>query len=485
MGTEGFSLHIVFFPLMAPGHMLPVVDIAKLAAARGVHSTVLTTPATSSLLSRAIELANSSLPIPINLHLISFPPTSGLPPCGENLASFDSDDARVKMLAALHKLSGPFDDALCDLRPDCVVSDSFMPWTYDITAAHGIPRVVFLGSNFFSMCAMHAVQHHKVHENAPPDAAAAIVIPGLPHRIEIFRSQMIDLTKAPPDFGEIFLQGAAANRKSFGEVVNSFYELEAEYYEYCTKEMGNRAWHVGPVSLCNRDPAAIRARGAAENDGRCLRWLDEQSKPCTVLYVCFGSLSILSSEQLREVAQGLEAAGHPFILVVRKSGDEWMPEGFEDRVKEKGLVVRGWAPQIEILGHRATAGFMTHCGWNSSLEGICAGLPMLTWPLFAEQFYNERFLVDVLKVGVAVGSKEHVVILEKRKEVIGASDVETAVRKFMAEGEEANERRRRAKELAEMARKAVEEGGSSYNDMGRLLQDLTELRTRKVEVGQH
>ncbi|KAG0495602.1 hypothetical protein HPP92_000318 [Vanilla planifolia] len=485
MGTEGENLHIVFFPLMAPSHMLPMVDIAKLAAARGVRSTVLTTPANASLVSRTIELANSSLPIPIGLHLISFTPTSGLPSCCENLASFDSDDARVKMFGALYKLSGPFDDALCDLRPDCVVSDSFMPWTYDITVAHGIPRVVFLGSNFFSMCAMHAVQQHKDYEKASPDATAAIVIPGLPHRIEIFRSQIMDLTMAPPEFREILLQASAVDRKSFGEVVNSFYELEAEYYEYYTKEMGKRAWHVGPVSLCNRDPAAMRARGAAENDGRCLRWLDEQRKPCSVLYVCFGSLSIISDEQLRELAKGLEAADHPFILVVRKSGDEWMPEGFEDRVKEKGLVVRGWAPQIEILAHRATAGFMTHCGWNSSLEGICAGLPMLTWPMFAEQFYNERFLVDVLKVGVAVGSKEHVVSHEKRNEVIGAADVEAAVRKFMAEGKEADERRRRAMELGEMARMAMEEGGSSYNDMGKLLQDLKELRTGKVVAGQH
>ncbi|KAG0500214.1 hypothetical protein HPP92_000286 [Vanilla planifolia] len=271
---------------------------------------------------------------------------------------------------------------------------------------------------------------------------------------------------------------------TWSEMVVKKEELNRSIDEQMMRELAGvvRMVTVTPWSM---RPSAIHWPVNIVGDAHSGRVDERQSKPCAVLYVCFGSLSILSSEQLREVAQGLEAAGHPFVLVVRKSGDEWMPEGFEDRVKENGLVVRGWAPQIEILAHRATAGFMTHCGWNSNLEGICAGLPMLTWPLFAEQFYNERFLVDVLKVGVAVGSKEHVVILEKRKEVIGASDVEAAVRKFMAEGEEAKERRRRAKELAEMARKAVEEGGSSYNDMGRLLQDLTELRTRKVEVGQH
>ena len=87
-----------------------------------------------------------------------------------------------------------------------------------------------------------------------------------------------------------------------------------------------------------------------------------------------------------------------------------LPDVFEDIIKDskKGLVIRGWAPQLLILEHGAVGGFMTHCGWNSMLEGVCSGVPMITWPLSAEQFYNEELITNVLGIGVQVGSIEWV-----------------------------------------------------------------------------
>ena len=111
-----------------------------------------------------------------------------------------------------------------------------------------------------------------------------------------------------------------------------------------------------------------------------------------------------SEAQLIEIAHGLEASGHRFIWVVwqkDKDQDEGCLEEYEKRVKEsnKGLIIRGWTPQLMILEHPAVGGQVIHCGWNSFLEGVTAGLPMITWPIFAEQFYHEKFVTEVLKIG--------------------------------------------------------------------------------------
>ncbi|XVF45100.1 hypothetical protein PTKIN_Ptkin02bG0178800 [Pterospermum kingtungense] len=115
-----------------------------------------------------------------------------------------------------------------------------------------------------------------------------------------------------------------------------------------------------------------------------------------------------TAAQLIEIALGLEASGQHFIWVVRKQNnnngnDDCLPEGFEERVEGHGLIIRGWAPQMLILDHEAVGGFVTHCGWNSILEGITAGVPMVTWPLSAEQFLNEKLVTNVLKIGIVVG----------------------------------------------------------------------------------
>lgn len=147
--------------------------------------------------------------------------------------------------------------------------------------------------------------------------------------------------------------------------------------------------------------------------------------------------------------------------------EEWLPEGYEERMKGKGLIIRGWAPQVLILDHKAVGGFLTHCGWNSAIEGIAAGLPMVTWPKGAEQFYNEKLLTKVLGIGVNVGATE----LVKKGRLISREEVDKAVREVMS-GEEAEERRIRAKKLCEMAKVAVGEGGTSYSDLNRLMEEL-------------
>ncbi|XP_050209309.1 scopoletin glucosyltransferase-like isoform X2 [Mercurialis annua] len=206
------------------------------------------------------------------------------------------------------------------------------------------------------------------------------------------------------------------------------------------------------------------------------------------------SMFKFSDSQLLELAMAIEACGQNFIWVVNKKEENneelvpaaaadseifnynvssWLPEGFEKRTKEKGLIIRRWASQVTILAHQAIGVFMTHCGWNSTLEGVCAGVPMVTWPLHAEQFFNEKLVTDVLRIGIGVGSQEW--SRYEKKIIINKNDIEKAVCKLMI-GEEGEEMRNRAKKLKEMARNAVEEGGSSKNDLIGLLKELKSIK---------
>lgn len=219
-----------------------------------------------------------------------------------------------------------------------------------------------------------------------------------------------------------------------------------------------------------------RSRGFGD-EHEFLKWLDLKEAN-SVVYICFGSMSSFSDAQLMEIAMGLEASGKQFIWVVkkeRKEGvrEEWLPEGLEKRMEGKGLIIRGWAPQVLILEHEAVGGFVTHCGWNSTLEAVCAGVPMVTWPVFAEQFYNEKLVTQILRIGVEVGA-------QKWERLVGdfvkREALEKAVCRIM-DGEEVEGMRARARALSEMASRAIEEGGSSFSDLDAFIEEVRLLHS--------
>ncbi|RAL39665.1 hypothetical protein DM860_003198 [Cuscuta australis] len=274
-------------------------------------------------------------------------------------------------------------------------------------------------------------------------------------------------------------QISMSEETSFGVIFNSFYELEPEYAEHYRNVLGRRSWFVGPVSLSNRDTEdkAQRREKSSISEKECLEWLDSK-KPHSVVYVCFGSVASFADSQLREMAAGIEASGQEFIWAIRTPAgekEEWMPEGFEERTRGKGMIIRGWAPQVLILDHGLVGAFVTHCGWNSTLEAVCVGVPMVTWPVFAEQFINEKLVTDILRTGVGVGSKKW-----KRlgSDGVKREAVSETIKKVMV-GEEAEEMRNRAKALKGKAREAVEEGGSSHSGLSDLLDELRTYHNAK------
>lgn len=371
-------------------------------------------------------------------------------------------------------LQQPLEKLLQECHPDCLIADMFLPWTTDAAAKFGIPRLVFHGISCFSLCTSDCLFRYKPYKKVSSDSEL-FVVPELPGDIKFTSKQLPDYMKqnVETDFTRLIQKVRDSSLKSYGIVVNSFYELESDYANFF-KELGRKAWHIGPVSLCNREfeDKAQRGKEASIDEHECLKWLDSK-KPNSVVYLCFGTVANFSDSQLKEIAIALEASGQQFIWVVRKDKkakdeEEWLPEGFEKRMESKGLIIRGWAPQVVILDHEAVGAFVTHCGWNSTIEGIAAGKPMVTWPVSAEQFFNEKLVTDVLKIGVAVGVQQWVTVYGDR---ITSGAVEKAVTRIMT-GEEAKEMRSRVEALAGMAKRAIEEDGSSYSNLNALIEEL-------------
>ncbi|GKV22617.1 hypothetical protein SLEP1_g32473 [Rubroshorea leprosula] len=414
----------------------------------------------------------------MDIKIIKFPSAqAGLPDGFESLEPSKEVwmDVISKFGLATSLLQEPLEQLLQEFKPACLVADFFFPWATDAAKKFGIPRLVFHGTSFFSLCMTECLRLYEPFKRVESDDEP-FVVPNLPGEIELTRKKIPDflVEEIETDMTKMFKASEESELKSYGVVVNSFYELEASYADFYRNFLGRKAWHIGPVSLCNKgiEDKAERGRKASIDEDECLKWLDSK-KTNTVVHICFGSMARVTSTQLKEIAMGLEDSGQEFIWVVKldkgNEEEERLPERFEERTKEKGLIIRAWAPQVLILEHPAVGGFVTHCGWNSTLEGISAGVPMVTWPIAAEQFYNEKLVTDFLKIGVAVGVKHWVSVVG---DFVNRDEVGKAVKAIMV-GEKAEELRSRAKAFGDTAKRAVEKDGSSYSDLNALIQELS------------
>lgn len=254
-------------------------------------------------------------------------------------------------------------------------------------------------------------------------------------------------------------------------MLNSFDELESLFIQKYQAEIQKPVWAVGPLSLYNKDITNKATRGnKATIDGhKLLGWLDSREDK-SIIYVNFGSLVHTRPTQIIELGSGLEASGCPFIWVLKQveltdKVNQWLL-GFELRTSERGLLIKGWAPQVVILSHLAVGGFLTHCGWNSTLEAVTAGVPMITWPHFSDQFLNEKLVVEVLRVGITLGVTVRSSFAAVTDEVVVTGDsVKKAVVRLMEGGKEGEERRERARDLSGKAKDAMENGGTSSENL--------------------
>ncbi|KAE8717893.1 UDP-glycosyltransferase 73C2 [Hibiscus syriacus] len=450
------QLHFVLFPLMAQGHLIPMADIGRLLAQRG-------------LVIRILQL--------------EFPgKEAGLRDGVENLDLVHSTEDFVKFFVAVNKMEDSAQILFGKLtpRPHCIISDMCLYFTRNIATRFQVPRISFHGYCCFTLLCSHNVNSSKILEEVKSQYEY-FTVPGLPDNVEFTQVQLRVPVISSEAWKEVLEPLFEADRASYGVVINTFKELESAYVEEYQKE--RKAWCIGPVSLSHKDELDKAERGnkASMDEQQCLKWLDSQ-EPDSVIYACLGSISTLKSPELIELGMGLEASKKPFVWVLRgnnTTSDEvetWIREdGFLERTKGRGLVVMGWAPQVLILSHPA------HCGWNSTIEGISAGLPLITLPFMSDQFCNEKLAVQILRIGVSLGADKPTMFGDERSAfMLKKESVESAIHQLMDEGDEGMERRKRAKEFGEKANKAVEFGGSSYCDITLLIQDIIQQSGKMV-----
>ncbi|KAF3634997.1 putative UDP-glycosyltransferase 90A1-like [Capsicum annuum] len=187
----------------------------------------------------------------------------------------------------------------------------------------------------------------------------------------------------PPPFGDLELKGPAVD-----------FMKEQDYWN---QHFGPKSWCVGPLCLAKQPITA-----AALEHETWMQWLNNKlTEKQPVLYVAFGTQAEVSEEQVREIAKGLESSNTCFLWVTRQKILDHLA-GFEDRVKNKALIVKEWVDQSEVLRHKSIQGFLSHCGWNSVLESVCAKVPILALPFMAEQHINARMVTEELGVGLRI-----------------------------------------------------------------------------------
>ncbi|KAL2327063.1 hypothetical protein Fmac_020490 [Flemingia macrophylla] len=312
---------------------------------------------------------------------------------------------------------------------------------------------------FHSTCAFSTVVSFWEHMGRPP--VEGLHVPEFPSFDGCFTTEFVDFMISQIEF----------HKFSDGNIFNTSRAIEGAYVELMESFSGdNKLWALGPFN-----PLAFEKK-SSKGRHSCMEWLDKQ-EPKSVIYVSFGTTTTLTAEQIEHIASGLEQSKQKFIWVLRDAdkGDIFavneerrydLPNGFEERVEGMGIVVRDWAPQLEILSHTSTGGFMSHCGWNSCLESITMGVPIAAWPMHSDQPRNTVFMTEVLKIGFVVKD------WAQRNVLVSATVVENAVRRLM-ETKEGDEMRERAMKLKNAIHISMDEGGVSRMEMQSFIAHIT------------
>ncbi|KAK2972112.1 hypothetical protein RJ640_013846 [Escallonia rubra] len=430
--------HILVIPYQAPGHMLPLLDLTHQLAKRGLTITVLVTPKILPQLQPLLSVHPS-----IQTLVIPFPPHPTIPDGVE-----DMKELPVFMVPELLTAMSEFYNPV--LRwfqanpspPVAILTDFFhSTWSQSLASHLGIRRIGFAPINSGGLIETWCNLGRVTEEYLPESMAHSIV----------------------------------ANVRSWGFILSSFTELESENLEQLRKMMGHdRVWAVGPLLPIEHSKVGLNERGGSSSvpANEVLAWLDSCRAEKSVVFVGFGSQISLTKPQMEALATALEESSVRFIWSVKSpmqglketNGDGEVPEGFEDRVGGRGLVIRGWAPQVAILKHRAVGIYLTHCGWNSALEGLLNEVFLLVWPMQADHFVNAKLLVDQLGAAIRVCD--------------GMSSVPDSVKlaHALAESVTGNaSEKAEALKLRERALNATKEGGSSALALDDLVKELSTL----------
>ncbi|KAH7544358.1 hypothetical protein JRO89_XS15G0154300 [Xanthoceras sorbifolium] len=434
--------HVLVLPLPAQGHVIPAMELAQCLAKHGIKITVANPDFIHNLVVKALETKADT---GNSIRLVSFP-VDGF----EDI--FMSMPRKVKEF--IEQVNTSSSDSHDDDKITCVVADDVLAWAMEIAAELGIKRVSF--------CSFAATLLASVSSIPKLIEDGIIGHDGTPTK-----EQMVQLSPSMP----------AMNTSDLLWVRRGIWEYENVFFEYALRK--NKSMNLADWVLCNSayclEPAAfglnpkilpigpILASNRSENstgsfwpeDMTCLKWLDQQATK-SVIYVAFGSITLFDQTQFNEFAMALELSNRPFLWVLRPDIadklDNACIKGFQARVGARGRII-SWAPQQKVLEHPSIACFLSHCGWNSTVESLSNGVPLLCWPFVGDQFHNENYICNFWKVGL--GFKR-----DDERGIITREEIKSRVEELLG-----NEMyKTNAVNLKKQVVSSIKEGGSSYNN---------------------
>ncbi|CAN6315210.1 unnamed protein product [Urochloa humidicola] len=458
--------HVLVLPMPCQGHVTPLMELSHRLVDHGFEVTFVNTEVDHELVVAALKAAAGGEAAALlgggGIHLASIP--DGL--AGDE----DRKDLNKLIDAYTRHMPGHLERLIADLeaagRPKVkwLVGDVNMGWSFEVAKKFGIRVVSFWPAA--TACLAFMLKIPKLIEDGIIDDK------GLPRRQETFQlapgmpplhtSLLSWNNSGPPEGQHIIFDLVTRNTKlnDLAEmtVANSFHEAEAGAFKLFP--------NILPIGPLFADQEFKKPVGHfLPEDERCVKWLDAQPDG-SVVYVAFGSMAIFDPRQFEELAEGLELTGRPFLWVVRPDftpglNKEWLAE-FSQRVAGRGMIV-SWCSQQQVLAHRAVACFVSHCGWNSTMEGVRNGVSFLCWPYFCDQYLNRSYVTNVWRTGLAVSPDADGIVtkeeLRSKEEQVVGGDAEV---------------KERAQLFKDAARRCVSEGGSSYENFKKLVNLLNE-----------
>lgn len=444
MANQAKTPHVAFVCSPGMGHLLPFVQLAdRLATVHNLSITLLINPSSSS---PAYQSLLETLPANVNAITLPLPSPDSFP---ENVDSLSRIILTTKL--NLPQIHSHLKNIQSTGSLSALVMDIFSFLATETASQLGIPCYRFIPCSCLSLSLFfHVPELDRSFPGDLKDLEEPVRLPGC---VPISGPDLVEPILLRSDGGyAVFIQQCENLFDMKGVLVNSFEELEPEVVKsYKDNQQGwPPIYPVGPLIR----PIELELNQMEGDES--LAWLDLQPDT-SVVYVSFGSWCTLKPEQFTELACGLEQSGHHFLWVVKESINrslvDVLPKGFLERTKEVGRIITTWAPQISILKHKSVAAFMTHCGWGSSLEGITNGVPLIAFPMFAEQRMNAVLLTEDVKVSLRLKESENGLILR--------DEISRAVKCVMEE-QEGNWLRDKAVALRDAAAGALLEGGSSH-----------------------
>ncbi|KAI3887402.1 hypothetical protein MKW92_050788 [Papaver armeniacum] len=486
MSTSSSKENVILFPFMAQGHIIPYLALAlKIQSKFGHTVTILNTPLNIQKLQKSLPPNTSGI------NLVSLPFSSSdhnLPPNSENTDVLPYP-MFITLFESAYSLKPHFHKFISDLvsantPPVCVISDMFLGWTVKIAKEFEIFHSVFVISGAYGVAVYYSIWINQ--PQLQNKSEEEFLVPGFPQDLRIHRSQLanVALQATGSDSWSLFFKRTLSQTlRSDGFLINTVEEFDQVGLTYFRSKLSqDSVWAVGPVS-----DYSLSLKSSSDLS---IQWLDNHEEN-SVLYISFGSQCTISSSQMMELAIGLEKSGKNFIWVIRPPLEydineafrsEWLPDGFEERMKvnDRGILMKKWAPQLEILSHKSTSVFLSHCGWNSVLESLSFGVPMIGWPIAADHFYNSKLLEEEMKVCVelARGNRNEI----RHEDVVRVID-------FVMNHESSKgvEMRGKACQVKEMIENAIrdEQGfkGSSAKGLEEFL--AMALLRKKMKMDQH